>query len=104
MKRRSASFARRPGSAASGVYRWKIRLTICTKQNRKVACRCGGFPDFFACREDYSPISLEKAARRLTAFFKHAADTVATTRIPESYTTETNNRQGLRQLLEDRNS
>src|SRR4029450_8152557 len=34
-KRRFASFARRPGSAASGVCRWKILSTIYTKRNRK---------------------------------------------------------------------
>src|SRR5206468_12922572 len=43
MKRRSASFARGPGSAASGVYRWKILLTICTKQNHEVVCCSVGF-------------------------------------------------------------
>jgi hypothetical protein len=54
------------------------------------------FPDFFARREDISPVSLEKAARRLTAYFKHAADTAAPTPIHESYTLETNNRHGIK--------
>src|SRR4029453_3370770 len=43
MKRRFASFARRPGSAASGACRWKILLTICTKQNHEVVCRSVSF-------------------------------------------------------------
>ena len=50
----------------------------------------GGFSDFFARQENKWPISLEKAARRFTACFKYAVDTAATTRIPESYTVETN--------------
>src|SRR5207237_10256267 len=72
MKRKFASFARRRGSAASGGCRWKILLTICTKQNRSVDCRCGGFPNFFSRQEDN--ISREKAARKLTACFKYACD------------------------------
>src|SRR5215510_1019848 len=35
-KRRSGSFARRPGSAACGGCRWRILLIICTKQNPKI--------------------------------------------------------------------
>jgi len=39
MKRRSVSFATRPGSAMSGECRWKILSTICTKQNRRDIAR-----------------------------------------------------------------
>src|SRR5262249_43298672 len=35
-KRRFASFARRPGSAAFGACRWTILLIICTKQNPRL--------------------------------------------------------------------
>src|SRR5215831_1877349 len=38
-KLRSASFAIRLGSAASGECRWKILSTICTKQNLRVVVR-----------------------------------------------------------------
>src|SRR5262249_55398622 len=38
-KLRSASFAIRLGSAASGACRWKILSTICTKQNLRVVVR-----------------------------------------------------------------
>src|SRR5215467_4773975 len=40
-KRRSASCARRPGSAAFGACRWTIRLIICTKRNPKKGERAG---------------------------------------------------------------
>jgi len=56
------------------------------------------FPTFFAFREDNSPISLEKAERRFTTLFKHAADTTAATPISESCTIDINNRQSLRKL------
>jgi hypothetical protein len=80
----------------SGVYLSKILLTIYTKQNCKAGFAAAVCRDFFACQEDISPVPLEKVVTELTAFFKHAADTAASTPIPESYTLDTNNLQGIK--------
>jgi hypothetical protein len=50
----------------------------------------GGFSDFFARRKIIGLFRLKKRREGYTACFKYAVDTAVTTRIPESYTVETN--------------
>ena len=66
MKRRSASFARRPASAVSGACRWKILSTIYTKQNPKVGVAAAPSRFSLLLRKYFVGFS-EKVAQGFTA-------------------------------------